>query len=107
MANYVVYTGAVFEDIEFPMEKSYVYIIQDKGFRDLVCGNRVDFIFHELNQLTDYDIIIIDFTGIENMSEVFCKKYLRYKLSSTYKIFEINQSVSVSKVFSEQILRNL
>jgi len=101
----LTYENTLFDKVEFPLSKlSHLYKLSDKNFNDLICANRVDFIFYELSQLTEYDIIIIDFEDINDISEVFIKKYFRYKLTSNFRIFEVNQNINIRRAFDKFIL---
>lgn len=106
MTNEPIYDAVSFKNISFPMNLAYHYSLKEKGLLNLICPNRVDFIFYELNQLTD-DIIIIDFSEIEEITNSFVIKYLKYKLQSKLKIFEVGQSIYVLKVFDNVINDNL
>lgn len=70
----------------------------------LSCGNVIDNLFLSLKSKIDNQILIIDFDGITEVSENFCKQYMQYLLTTKNKVITINQDINVSNIFSEYVL---
>lgn len=73
----------------------------------LSCGNVIDNLFLSLKSKIDNVVLIVDFDGITEVSENFCKQYLQYLLTTKNKVITINQNINVSNTFSSYILSNI
>lgn len=68
---------------------------------NLSCANIADAIFEHINQYKDdYKIFIVDFSGVQQASETFFYKYIKYCLSTKLKIFHFNMSLLVESAWS-------
>lgn len=117
--NFEQQTGLTVSNIETPIP---AYLISLSAYADsndienslaanmgetLSCGNVVDNLFLSLKSKIDNVILIIDFDGITEVSENFCKQYMQYLLTTKNKVITINQSVNVSNIFGAYILDNI
>lgn len=68
---------------------------------NLNCGNIADKLFEKINiYKDDYQIFIIDFTNVQQVSEIFFYKYIKYLLASRFKIFNFNMSLLVESAWT-------
>ena len=71
------------------------------GEEKLNCANIADRLFEQINQYKDdYKIFIIDFSGVQQASAEFFYKYIKYCLSTKFKIFHYNMSILVESAWS-------
>ena len=73
----------------------------------LSCGSVIDNIFLALKTKIDNVIIIVDFAGITEVSDNFCKQYLQYLLTTNNKLVTINLDINVTNIFSHYVLENI
>lgn len=67
----------------------------------LSCANIADSLFEQINQYKDdYKVFIIDFSNVQQASEAFFFKYIKYCLQTKYKIFNYNMSLLVESAWS-------
>lgn len=75
--------------------------------KELNCGDIVDNLFLALQTKIDNVILVVDFEGVDKISENFCKQYLQYLLTTKNKVISINQSTNVSNMFGYYVLQNV
>ena len=87
--------------VENPQSGVPAYVITLEAFgSELLCGNIIDNIFTALQMSgIDETILIVDFDGINSVSDQFCESYFKFLLSTKNKVITINMSVDVSNIF--------
>lgn len=104
--SFVAETGMTIQNISFPIEGIYINLIEvGKNF---VCGNIMENLFMELKR-NDIDnaLIVVDFDGIEELSESFYKSYTKVLLETSNKIITINMNTKLSNGFANFIRKNI
>lgn len=112
-------TGLTVSNIEFPVP---VYLISLSSYAESAeydesivisgnttfsCGNIIDNLFLALKSKIDNVILIIDFDGITEVSDNFCKQYLQYLLTTKNKVITINQDINVTNIFAHYVIQNI
>lgn len=112
-------TGITISNIEMPIPAYLISLsayaesnemensIQGNLGKTLSCGNVIDNLFLSLKLKIDEVILIVDFDGITEVSENFCKQYLQYLLTTKNKVITINQNIDVSNIFGSYVLNNI
>lgn len=77
------------------------------GNTELNCGDIIDNLFLSLETKLENVIFVIDFDGIDKVTENFCKHYMQYLLTTKNKVITINQSINVSNIFGYYVLGNI
>lgn len=61
-------------------ENGLYFNIKQLGYEELICSNRADLLFENLIAESEtFDVVVIDFSGIKNVSNAFFKKYIKLK----------------------------
>ena len=99
--SFVKDTGVTVKNISFPIKGHFIRL---KNLGDtFVCGNILTNFFVELKKEINNDLIIIDFDGVEEISENFLKNYTKILLESSNKIITINMNTALSNDFARFI----
>ena len=99
--SFVKDTGVTVRNVSFPIKG---YFVRLKNLGDtFICGNILTNFFVELKKEINDDLIIIDFDGVEEISENFLKNYTKILLESSNKIITINMNTSLSNDFARFI----
>lgn len=70
----------------------------------LLCGSLIENINGRLQEAGLNNIIlIVDFSGITEVSENFCEQYFNFLLTTPSKIININQNTSINNAFVSYI----
>ena len=71
---------------------------------ELLCGNIIENLTAML-KLHDIDdvVLIIDFDGVNEISEHFCESYFKFLLESKCKITTLNMGLDVSNIFASYV----
>lgn len=99
-------SGVTVQNIDFSNLFADVIKLSDYG-KELLCGNLLDNLFLNFKKDNDNTLLIIDFDGIEEVSENFLKTLIKYLLQTSNKVIPINMSTAVSNDFSSFIAINL
>ena len=72
--------------------------------KELLCGNIIENLTAML-KLHDIDdvVLIIDFDGVDEISEHFCESYFKFLLESKCKITTLNMGLDVSNIFASYV----
>lgn len=97
--------GVTIQNIEYPVPGYYINLNTQFG-STLKCGNIITSFFTLLKSKIDNVLLIVDFDGIEEVSDSFCSEYYKYLLTTKNKVITINQNVNVSNIFANFVLRN-
>lgn len=101
-------TGLTVQNIKFPLESDKItYIVLSNAGKTFRCGNILENIFLVLKKNIKNEIIVIDFLGVEEVSDYFLEKYTKFLLETSNKVLTINMSLSISNAFSTYIYNNL
>ncbi len=91
--------------VENPQIGIPAYIVGVGAFgSELLCGNVIDNIFTALQMAgVDETILIVDFDGVENVSDQFCEAYYKFLLNTKSKVITLNMDIDVSNIFASFI----
>lgn len=87
------------EDVE-----AYYFKINDLGVTSLICPNFIQKIKELLDVEIDKAVILIDFTGIDEISAQFAEDYIEFMITEKHKILSINTNISVQNQLNYAIL---
>lgn len=99
-------SGVTLQNIEYPIPVYYLVLVENFG-TTMKCGNVINTFFTAIKEQIKNSIIVIDFNGIEEVSENFCAQYCKYILNTNNKILTINQDINVSNIFANFVLTNI
>lgn len=87
--------------IKNPTTEIPAYLLElNQWGSSLLCGHIIDNIAGYLQGSGLSDIIlIVDFSGVKEVSSSFCEQYLNFMLTTTSKIININQNTSINNTF--------
>lgn len=91
--------------VKNPQTDISAYVLNLNVFgKELLCGNIIENIVVNL-KLHDMDevVLIVDFDGVDEISEHFCESYFRFLLESKCKITTLNMSLDVSNIFASYV----
>lgn len=96
-------SGVVIRNVDLSANLEGYYIRLKDVSDTFVCGNIID----NLSLVTERDyknsLLIIDFNGVEEVTNSFFKSYTKFLLGTTNKIITINMSIDISNQFSSFI----
>ena len=87
------------EDVE-----AYYFKINDLGVTSLICPNFIQKIKELLDVEIDKAVILIDFTGIDEISAQFAEDYIEFMITEKHKILSINTNISVQNQLNYAII---
>lgn len=87
------------EDVE-----AYYFKINDLGVTSLICPNFIQKIKELLDVEIDKAVILIDFSGIDEISAQFAEDYIEFMITEKHKILSINTNISVQNQLNYAIL---
>ena len=104
--SFVENTGVTVQNVSFPIEGYYINL--GEIGEEFICGNIMENFFIELkkNNVTN-SLLIINFEGVDELSESFLKSYTKILLETTNKIITINMNIDLSNKFSNFVLTNI
>lgn len=97
--------GVTIQNIEYPVPAYYVHLYTLFG-KTLSCGNIINTFFAHLKAQKDNILLIIDFDGVNEVSENFCAQYYKHLLTTKNKLITINKNTQVSNIFARFIVSN-
>lgn len=98
-------SGLTIHNIEFPI-KGYYIDLQDIS-KTFSCGKIIDNLVLLMKKEYDDVLIIINFEGVEEISDNFFKSYTKFLLESNNKIITINMNTSITNSFGSFIKTNI
>lgn len=98
-------SGMTINNVTYPVQGYYIYLQNTFG-KTLKCGNIIDNFFTMLKSKVENTLIIIDFDGIQEVSDNFCSEYCKHLLSTNNKIITINQDINISNIFANFVATN-
>lgn len=104
--SFVENTGITIQNISFPL---YGYYVRLSDFSTtFVCGNILENLFIELKKNDiENSLIVVDFKGVEELSNSFYQSYTKILLETSNKIITINMNTGLSNEFSSFIISNI
>lgn len=87
------------EDVE-----AYYFKINDLGVTSLICPNFIQKIKELLDVEIDKAVILIDFSGIDEISAQFAEDYIEFMITEKHKILSINTNISVQNQLNYAII---
>ena len=103
---FLVNTGLTIQNIDLTLLEGYYLQLSSLG-KTFSCGNLLDNIFLSLKIEEDNILLIIDFDGVEEVSESFFKSYTKFLLETSNKVITINMDTAISNAFSDFILERI
>lgn len=104
--SFVEETGVTIQNVNFPIEGYYIRLSEiGKTF---ICGNIIENLFIELKKNeVENSLLVLDFDGVEELSDNFFKGYTKILLQTSNKVITINMNTGLSNGFSSFILSNI
>ena len=100
-------SGLTVKNIIFPITNSFYIKLADVG-SSFVCGNIIQNLNLELKKNNiNNSIIVIDFEGIEKLSENFYRTYAKILLETSNKIITINMNTQITNEFGFFVNENI
>ena len=82
---------------------AYVIGLSEFG-TSIMCGHIIDNIIGYLkNSDLENILLIVDFSGVVEISESFSEEYIKFILSTKSKVISINQNTNISNAISEYV----
>lgn len=99
-------SGLTIHNIEFPYLTGYYINLQDIS-KTFSCGNIIDNLVLMMKKDYNNVLIIVDFEGVEEITDSFFKSYTKFLLESNNKIITINMNTSITNNFGSFIRTNI
>lgn len=95
-------TGLTISNPDFNIP-AYMIMLSNYG-TSIMCGHIIDNIIGYLkNSDLENILLIVDFSGVVDVSESFCEQYIRFLLSTKSKVISINQNTNINNTFSQYV----
>ena len=83
-----------------------VITINKRNLDGISCANIADYLFENIYKILDaddseYGLVIVDFQNVVNIGAPFLRKYIKYCLTTKFKVLDINMSLSAQQLYSE------
>ena len=99
-------SGITIKNIDFNSLKGY-YIKLSEINKKLICGHIIDNMAVAIKKQIDNTLIIIDFDGVEEVSENFLESYTKFLLETSNKVISINMNIEITKDFGIFVNENI
>ena len=86
--------------------------IKKRNLDGISCANVADYLFENIYKIldsdveTEYGLIVVDFQNVINIGAPFLTKYIRYCLTTKFKVININMSLSGQQLYSQIVMSN-
>ena len=93
--------------------KPLLITIKKRNLDGISCANIADYLFEHIYKIldsdeeTEYGLIIVDFQNVTNIGAPFLKKYMKYCLTTKFKVFNVNMSLSGQQLYSQIIMSSV
>jgi len=82
--------------------------IKKRNLDGMSCANIADYLFENIYKIldaedSDYGLVIVDFQNVVHIGAPFIKKYIKYCLTTKFKVININMSLSGHQLYSEVV----
>lgn len=90
--------------------KPLMITIKKRNLDGISCANVADYLFENIYKIldsdeeTEYGLVIIDFQNVTNIGTPFLQKYIRYCLTTKFKVLNVNMSLSGQQLYSQVIM---
>ena len=90
--------------------KPLMITIKKRNLDGISCANVADYLFENIYKIlnsdeeTEYGLVIIDFQNVTNIGAPFLQKYIRYCLTTKFKVLNVNMSLSGQQLYSQVIM---
>ena len=83
-----------------------VITINKRNLDGISCANIADYLFENIYKILDaddseYGLVIVDIQNVVNIGAPFLRKYIKYCLTTKFKVLDINMSLSAQQLYSE------
>ncbi len=83
--------------------------IEKRNLDGISCANVADYLFENIYKLldsddTEYGLVIVDFQNVVNIGAPFLKKYIKYCLTTKFKVINVNMSLSGQQLYSQIVM---
>ncbi len=83
--------------------------ISKRNLDGISCANVADYLFENIYKILDsddaeYGLVIVDFQNVVNIGAPFLKKYIRYCLTTKFKVLNVNMSLSGQQLYSQVVM---
>ena len=99
-------SGLTIQNINLKTLKGY-YLKLSTINKSFSCGNMLENALFNIESGKDNILLILDFEGVEEVSESFLTTYSKFLLETSNKVITINMSISISNDFGNFILSNI
>lgn len=106
--NVLLYDAIRFDSPDDSLEPLLITITK-RNLDGISCANVADYLFENIYKIldsddTEYGLVIIDFQNVVNIGAPFLKKYIKYCLTTKFKVININMSLSGQQLYSQVVM---
>ena len=90
-------------------EDALYFNILSLGYEELICSNRADLLFEKITgEARTFDVVIVDFAGLKDVSAGFFKKYIRLKcMAAQQNTIKVVETFEDNNIIETKVNRNL
>ena len=100
-------SGLTIKNVDFNANLEGYYLNLGVLSNSFVCGNIIDNLAMEIKSEYENVLLIVDFEGVEELSNSFFVSYTKFLLQSSNKIITINMNTALTNEFSNFIKTNI
>ena len=87
--------------------------IKKRNLDGISCANVADYLFENIYKIldseedTEYGLVIVDFQNVTNIGAPFLKKYIKYCLTTKFKVLNVNMSLAGQQLYSQVVMSSV